>query len=330
MPSTPERAVGRALILALALLLPTGAPLAEPAAALDLRTRPTTPPTDPAAAHWQAVAGLEILRQRGIGGFSSVLRSTEPERLLLASDRGFWVDVAPVRDATGALVGLADARRHAGLLPPSWSQDVEGMAWVDGDLVVSTEGGSRGPDRILRFDDSRLPAAIVDSRDLQALDLGANRGLEALADLPDGGWFAVAETRRDGGFVAVDDRGHAYRYQTEDGFVPTGADRIGDRLVLVERSLGLLSGWRARVVCLELDALRPGAVLAPVVLARLDGAGIDNMEGIAVWPQGDDVEVLLVSDDNLAAPQRTLLLHYRWQGGASGGCGTRPHQQAEG
>jgi hypothetical protein len=217
------------------------------------------------------------------------------------------------------------------LLPPSWSSDIEGMALVEGNLLISTEGGSRGPDRLIRFDGTSLPAPIVDSVDLRALDLGANRGLEALVDLPDGGWFAVAETRRNDGFVALDDAGHVYRYFADDGFVPTGADRVEDRIILVERSLGILSGWRARVVCLALAGMEPGAELRPVVLARLGGGTrIDNMEGIAVWPRGDDLEVLLVSDDNFAAPQRTLLLHYRWLGGASGGCGPRPHQQPEG
>jgi hypothetical protein len=331
MSSTPEHATRRGVVLTLAVLLAAGMPRADTAAATEWPTRAATPASDPDAPDWVAVAGLELRRQDGIGGLSSVLRLEAPERLLFASDRGFWLEAEPRWDDSGALIGLGEARRHAEILPPSWSSDIEGMARVAEDLWIATERVSHRPDRVIRLDGVRLPAPVVESIDLRQLNLGANRGAEALVDLPGGGWLAVTETRRDGGFVAFDHTGHVHRYLADDGFAPTGADRLGERILLVERSLGLFGGWRARVVCLTVDDLRSSGDLRPVPLAVLGAPGaIDNMEGIAVWPRGDDVEVLLVSDDNFAAPQRTLLLHYRWLGGASGGCRPGPHQQAEG
>lgn len=288
---------------------------------------------DPAASVLQGVARLQL--QGGdprIGGFSSILRLPEPERLLLATDRGHLVDALLSFDDGGGLRGLAGAHIQRFPLSPTWSDDVEAMAVVDGRLLITTEGTARLPDRIITLDGPvGEPAGVAEALAVTGLGLRPNRGFEALVDLPGGGWLAVAETRIDGVFPALLHDGRRLDYVATDGFAPTGADRLGNRLFFVERSLSLLGGWRARITCLAVDALAEAGPLRPIRLAQLgiDDA-VDNMEGIAVWQRGEDVEILIVSDDNFSALQRTLLLHYRWPGGASGGCGPSSHQEAEG
>jgi hypothetical protein len=261
-------------------------------------------------------ARLEI-RGGGVGGLSALLWH-EADALLLASDRGRLFSVRLRRGPDGAVVDLFDWQERDVPLPGGWSRDVEGLAVSAGQLLASIEEAPH----VLRFAGPLTAPERITSYFTQA-DLGfrANAGFEALTDLPDGGWLAVAETRDDGGHLAYARDERRFLYRAGEGYAPTGADRFGDRLFFVERRVSLLGGWQARVTCLPLAALAQEGPLVPVLLAQLGTpAGIDNMEGIAVRRRGADLDLLLVSDDNENPFQRTVLLHYRWPGAASGGC----------
>ena len=83
-------------------------------------------------------------------------------------------------------------------------------------------------------------------------------------------------------------------------------------LIQLERHFGWLSGLTSRIVRLD-----PAALDAPVLqgreIARLAPPLLmDNFEGIATAPAASgDLHVLLISDDNFNALQRTLLLLFR-------------------
>ncbi len=265
----------------------------------------------------EGLARLVVEGADAPGGLSAVLWDG-PERLIFVSDRGRLFAADGRRDETGALVDLVDWTGHRPPYPGGRS-DLEGLAVSRGQLLISVEL----PPHVLRFAGPLArPDRLVSYFTRDDLGLATNAGFEALVDLPGDGWLAVAETRGDDGHHIAYTRGRErLAYRTAEGFAPTGADRVGDRLFFVERRVSLIGGWQARLTCIDVTAVGPGAVLEPVVVAQLGFAdGIDNMEGIAVRADGDDLELVLVSDDNMNSFQRTLVLHYRWPGAASGGC----------
>lgn len=299
------------------LLLAAGSWLAvvQAAAALEVQvSREALPDEGPLL----GLALLELDGPEAFGGLSALLWH-EPDRLLLASDRGRLFDARLHRDEAGALADLSEWRSHEVPLPGGWRRDVEGLALGAGQLLVSIEA----PPHVVRFEGPpTAPRGVASYFTREDLGFARNAGFEALVDLPGADWLAVAETADARGHLAFTRAGGRLRYVAADGFAPTGADRLGDRLFFVERRISLLGGWQARVTCLEVDAVGDGATLVPRELARLDARhGVDNMEGIAVRAFGDDLELLLVSDDNQTPFQRTVLLHFRWAGAASGGCG---------
>lgn len=263
------------------------------------------------------LARLTVDGPADVGGLSAVIWDG-PGRVLFASDRGRLFTAAVVRDEAGALAGLVDWTDHR---PPyrGGRGDLEGLAVSAGQLLISVEV----PPHVLRFAGPLgRPERLVSYFTRDDLGFAHNAGFEALVDLPGEDWLAVAETRAaDGTHLAFTRARERLRYRAAADFAPTGADRLGRRLFFVERRVSLLGGWQARLTCVDVAAVTPGAVLEPVELARLGFAdGVDNMEGIAVRADGADLELLVVSDDNQAPFQRTVVLHYRWPEAASGGC----------
>lgn len=284
-----------------------------------------TPP--PNSDELVGLARLEIARGQGVGGLSGLIWQAD-DVLTFASDRGHLYAARLLRDAQGRAAGLADWREHEIELAGGWSDDFEGLAESDGNLVVSVEERPY----VMRFSGSTAsPGPVQSYLSLEWLGLPTNQGFEALTDLPDDGWLTFQEGREPLGHPTRTRGGQTTHYRAADGYAPTGADRDGDRIIVLERRLSLMGGWQARVSCITVDDLVEAVLVVPREIARLGILdGIDNLEGIAVRRRGDDLEMLLVSDDNMSALQRTLLLHYVWPDGGSGGCVARPHQPAEG
>ena len=85
----------------------------------------------------------------------------------------------------------------------------------------------------------------------------------------------------------------------------------GDLLIL-ERKFSWLAGIGIRIRRIPLKSIAPGAVVdGPSIFDADLGQEIDNMEGIDahVTDEGDTV-LTMVSDDNFALLQRTLLLQF--------------------
>ena len=65
-------------------------------------------------------------------------------------------------------------------------------------------------------------------------------------------------------------------------------------------------------------AIRPGGTWRARIIQRLDGGVFaDNFEGIAFIPSAEDSAkgaVWLISDDNLSAFQKSLLVRFAWDG----------------
>lgn len=281
--------------------------------------------------------GLRLTaRSPEFGGFSGAAISADGSRLLAMSDRGAWLTARLDYDDAGTLIGLGDARLAA-MAPPTAGQagvlfDPESLIMLpDGALLVATERKHR----LLRY-------APRDHKAVQALDLDADRlatwqargltppkdfadmtrnsGIEALVRLADGRVLAIEE----GGEAAPDLASRAWLIGLDGKaarlsvarsarFRPTDAGLLpnGD-VLLLERRYTKLGGVAARLRLIDKDAIRPGATLDGVEIATLvPPINVDNMEALAIRTTADGrARLLMMSDDNFSALQRTLILQF--------------------
>ncbi|MFO1038719.1 MAG: esterase-like activity of phytase family protein [Geminicoccaceae bacterium] len=265
----------------------------------------------------QVDAAYEIESARPtVGGFSALLRSGE--RLYLLSDRGrlFRADIV---DEKGVLTDLVDwveatlPSRHGEL-------DSESLAGLPGGrIVVGTESGQGL--LTYRWDENGL-AELRETWPDPLPDAPPNKSIESLASLPDESLLAISEGQHVGGNRVVAarvtrDAVTPCLYETAEGFEPTGADRVGNLLFVVERQLSFLGGFETRVATVDLPAeWTPGTVLKSREIARFGGADTvaENYEGISASQEaGGGYRLLLVSDDNFTSLQRSLLLDLVWR-----------------
>jgi hypothetical protein len=254
-------------------------------------------------------------RDPRFGGLSGLWLAPDGTQLIAASDRGTLWRATLDHAADGRLIGVRDWQAvEPGHAPDDSAEERDAEALAPdgaGGLVIAYEGTHRL--RRLALDDLTAPPAALPTP--AALDRPSNRGIEALAALPDGALLALAE----GVFAASGDllawriegdRVLPLSYSVSQGYVPTGADRLEDTLFVVERRFSLLDGFATRIVTLGVAEARAGASLVGRRLAELRAPLLsENFEAIAAR-RGADGRVLLylVSDDNFIALQRTLLL----------------------
>lgn len=226
-----------------------------------------------------------------------------------------------LRDPTGVLTGLADAailpmRDGAGRpIPPGRAGDAEALARLaDGRLVVAFERWHR-----LRVFASPEAPGLPFPAPAGVEALPANAGLESLTVLADGRLLAIAEaTGEDGTAPAWIGRadGGAWqprRYRPAPDFAAVDAAGLpGGGALVLERRASVLGGFSARITWLPPAALE-APLLAPLGIAAIAAPlTVDNYEGIAVAPRGDGaLDVAIVSDDNFAFFQRTILMLFR-------------------
>jgi hypothetical protein len=175
-----------------------------------------------------------------------------------------------------------------------------------------------GTHRLRRFelDDLAGPPAALPVPDALAGDR-SNAGMEAVVGLADGSLLALSEglAAEDDGVLGwlIGDAGiEPLSYVPARGFVPTGADRQGEMLYVVERRFSWLGGFGSRIAMLPVAEVGPGAMLRGQELARLERPLVsDNFEAIAARAGPDGAALLYVlSDDNFNPLQQTLLLQF--------------------
>lgn len=256
-------------------------------------------------------------RDEDFGGFSGLELSDDGARFWALSDRATirWGSVQ--RDDQGRISGLTTAGSarlqdsRGRKLQPGYQGDSEGLA-IDakGRIFVSFEG----MDRIARYDDPDRPAVRVPSAPGFA-DLGRNSGLEALAVTPSGDLLTMPEVwSRPGEGYPVwrlrDGRwDHPFDLPRDAGWLPVGADVGPDgKLYVLERDFHGLVGFSSRVRRYAMDA---GTLGPPEPLIQSVPMQFDNLEGIAVWRDGQGIRITMVSDDNFLFVQRTELVEFR-------------------
>ena len=249
------------------------------------------------------------------GGLSGLWLEPGGRTLIAVSDRGVAWSVELEHDEADRLVGFGRWRAaELAQLPEDVGRDAEALTGDgQGGLVVAYEGRHR----LRRYPQGDLAATPVALPVPDALALRpGNAGIEALATLDDGSLLALSEGLRDGrgllGWRIGEAGAEPLHYVPAPDFVPTGADRAGDVLYVVERRFSWLGGFGTRIAALPAEQARAGAVFEGAELARLERPLIsDNFEGIAARPAADGRVLLYVlSDDNFIPLQRTLLLQF--------------------
>lgn len=263
------------------------------------------------------VNGLKVLSavqletdHDAFGGFSGLL--IKDGTLTAVSDRGGWLDAKLIYTDTGLVLtdaSLTRMRDSDGDPVEKQGGDAEGLTRVGEALMISFERDHRIMTR-------EGIAKLMDLRQDRAFeDFSTNKGLEALATLPDGRLLTIGEQRKDEGYVVyvLGVNGIAARgwLPPVTRHAPTGADVGPDgKLYVVFRDYTPLLGVS---IMIRRYALGPDGLPDPASredLARFETrTGIDNMEGISLWQDLDGrTHLTLISDDNFSRLQRTILV----------------------
>lgn len=294
MPIRRRRALGA--VAALALMM-TGLP--APAASLDY-------------------VGTFVWSGEGdsFGGFSGLELSADGGRFHALTDRAnlYWGSIE--RDSQGVIramniAGRAALKDRQGLaLEPGYHGDSEGLAiGDDGRIWVSFEGF----DRVALYENADAPAA---RRRLppKLPWMRINSGLEALAIRGDTLYAVPERSGREGQPFPIltfrDNRwGQAGQIRRDPRWLAVGADFGPDGwFYLLERDFRGILGFAARVRRMQITEAGP---VNEEILLTTRPLQYDNLEGLAVWHDGQGIRLTMISDDNFLALQRTELVEYR-------------------
>ena len=177
---------------------------------------------------------------------------------------------------------------------------------------------------ILRFGPGMEPRGSVYPPEMA--DWAKNAGPEAMTRLADGRFLLVEESAFDDGLhqallfardPVAGGRPIAFTFQARDGFRPSDAALLPDgRVAVFLRGVdwGYPPGFPGQIVIVDPARITEGGILESILLARIEAPlPSDNFEGMTVIDEGDGIWSLwLLSDDNFARFQRTLLLKFRW------------------
>ena len=261
---------------------------------------------------------------------------------LRSQNRDFGGISALTTLADGRFIGLSDAGTLIGFgltnnehadhpfiapLPEAFGpgktyhdRDTEGLAYDrdTGQFWVSYEGRNM----IRRFSPSfGRSDAMVQPATMH--DWPTNRGPETLVRFPDGRFavFSEGAERTGGSYQAILFSGDpvepgtnsfTFGYRPPKGYMATDAKVLPDgRLLILNRRIGFPEGFSAILSTLDPANIRKDAVVEATPIAVLKSPLlVDNMEGLAITREGEQIIIWLISDDNFNIFQRTLLMKF--------------------
>ncbi|MCB2085317.1 MAG: esterase-like activity of phytase family protein [Sphingomonadaceae bacterium] len=258
-------------------------------------------------------------RNEHFGSYSALLANPNTE-LFAASDRGRYLRFSVGDEGIGAqfgwIAGDADTLKNLIDIEAITRDPRTGRVWLayEGTNTIERRDRDFGNVKQVR------PAAME--------GFGANSGPEAFARLSDGRFLVLAEGprkwmgRHHQGFLFASDpleseKGIAFTFVPPSGFKPVDMVQLPDgrMLVLLRRlDFGIPPGFTTALLVADLAEIEEDGEWRGELLATItDPLPSDNYEGLAVVPQdGGSLVLWLISDDNSAVFQRTLLLKLRW------------------
>lgn len=256
------------------------------------------------------------------GGFSALI-AQRGGGLVAISDRGRWMRFAEPTQALvpvrfGALGGEIEAEKRA--VDAEAAAHWRGTTWIAYERSNSIERYRTG--------------ALVDPEQAeppQMADWPGNRGAETMARLSDGRFLVIGEGSPEWtgtGFPALlfagdpvgGERAVEFSFVPPAGFRATDAAALPDgRLLILLRRIDryLPPRFSAALMVADPAKIRSQREWRGELLANIDGdLPRDNFEGLAVEPRPEGgLTVWLISDNNTAALQRTLLYKLHWAPG---------------
>ncbi len=150
----------------------------------------------------------------------------------------------------------------------------------------------------------------------------SNKGPETLVRLRDGRFLAIGETLDENEHPVLLFSGDPvepgtaithFRYRPPAGYRVTDGGALPDgRLLLLHRETGFPKGFAAKLSILDPSTIVGGTAVNGGVIATIaPPLLVDNMEGVAISREGDDIIIWLVSDNNFNFWQRTLLMKFK-------------------
>jgi len=255
------------------------------------------------------------------GGYSALL-SMPDGSLFAASDSGDMLRFTPPDRAPGPVVMDYFADAHAG---EKAVNDIEGLARdpVSGKVWAAYEQSNmimRHSARLVREAALRVPAMRRWPR---------NRGAESIVRLADGRFIVLSEGSPRWfaeelpallfpGDPVSGVRPVRFAFRPPEGFRPVDAALLPDGRVMIllrRMNWALPPTFSTRLMIADPAAIRAGRTWPAEPVADLaEPLPTDNYEGLAVEPSGQGGATLwLISDDNRAKYQRTLLLKLLWR-----------------
>lgn len=263
-------------------------------------------------------------------GSYSGLVSLPDDQLLAVSDKGRWLRFAVPKSGGPGSGGPAPRFGVIGGEVVSDKRQVDAEAVTrdpaTGQLWIAYEGSNS----IERHSLSLLGSDRAEPQGMARWS--GNKGPEAMARLADGRFIVIGEGSPDWlgeGFPAllfsgdpVDGaRAQTFGFSAPDGYRATDMAALPDgRVLILLRAIeGVIPPrFSAKLVLADPAHIRPGATWRGEEVAHFGlDLPTDNFEGLAVVPQDEGrtdgaLTLWLISDDNGAALQRTLLYRLRW------------------
>ena len=245
------------------------------------------------------------------GGYSSLV--IEPDGSLLAfGDRG---DMMRLPRPGGSMEGFAIAQVPRDPDYSSVYQDIE-AATLDPDtgrIWLAYEFHNI----IRRFSADMEPIGTVQPAAMRKWS--ENSGAEAMTRLPDGRFILLPELSRKGLLFPADPvtgaTPQAFELRPMEDYSPVDMANLADgRVLILYRKIAFgLPPFSALLVVADPDQISPKGQWPMEILVSLDDLPRENFEGLAIEPLADGGHgIWIISDDNLAALQRTLLIELRW------------------
>lgn len=248
----------------------------------------------------------------------SALTMPAPGRLTAFSDTGFRFDF-PQPEQTGPVRIKPVMPRKSGMKA---YRDIEAatLGVAQGSFWLALEGRNV----FMRIEEpGQLTPDVITAPELAGWS--RNSGAEAMTRLSDGRFLVLSE----GGGEAHEgrllptapdgtDRSLRFRFIAPDGYRPTDVAQLPDGRVLIllrELRWPMPPRFGTKLVVADPATIRKGGDWRGQVLTSLDGTGLkENYEGLAIEPRADGgLNAWLISDDNAAATQRTLLLRLQFR-----------------
>lgn len=260
------------------------------------------------------------------GGFSGLALDATGTKLWAVSDAGFWL-TADLATSGDAITGVASAR--IGPLLGADGKARGGDRNIDAE-ALALRGQGDGFEALVGFErDHHIAVFSANGRGLGRLKrrlklpaavrgLPANKGLEAVTILSDGGLLLISErgltnAGHHRGWLIGRGKSREIAIERLKEFDITDAAGLPDGgAVILERRYRPSEGVQFRLRRIPAKELGKGALIRGLVLFEGDfSLGIDNMEGLAVHQNADGrTLVTLISDDNFSFFQRTLVMRF--------------------